>query len=72
MFTAKNPAGPIFYAKNFHNMADRQDINISQTVTLQIGDLLPTEDARRRIEAARHAAIDAEFTVVPALPESTP
>ena len=65
---------PFMLMNNYpdENWSARQDININQTVTLQIGDLLPTEDARRRIEAARHATIDAEFAVVPALPESTP
>jgi len=43
---------------------ERQDININQTVTLQIGDLLPSADVHKRLAERKAEAIDVQFEEV--------
>jgi hypothetical protein len=36
LFTMKNPAGAIFYGKNYHDMADKQEINVNNRLELAV------------------------------------
>ena len=49
MFTKQNPAGPIFFAKNVHGMADKQEINVNESITIQIGDIPGLEAIQARL-----------------------
>jgi len=52
-----------FLLKNYLGMADRQDINVTESITVAIGELPAADAILARIEARR-----AERNVTPALP----
>jgi hypothetical protein len=70
MFTKQNPAGPIFFAKNAHGMADKQDIYINTSDLLQITpdqaeQLLQAavESRQRRLAEAAGTVVEADYEV---------
>lgn len=71
LYSGKNPAGAIFYLKNLHGWADRQDINISSTLTMRLDDaqIEQLADAALSARQQRLAAKEVQAEVLDAKTE---